>query len=81
MHEYAFKDLMRICDESKALKPLDYEQIKKGRVNIFLVTDTSKVGTGVFISHGHKYEDAKRNIAALHSRKFSVSQGNYHTTD
>jgi hypothetical protein len=34
-----------------------------------------------FICHGHKYEDAKRNIAALHSRKFSASQGNYHTTD
>jgi transposase InsO family protein len=81
MHEQAFKNLKRICDESKALKPLDYEQIKKGRVNVFLVTDASKVGTGAFICHGHKYEDAKRNIAALHSRKFSASQGNYHTTD
>jgi hypothetical protein len=81
MHEHAFKNLKRICDESKALKPLDYEQIKKGRVNVFLVTDASKVGTGAFICHGHKYEDAKRNIAALHSRKFSASQGNYHTTD
>jgi hypothetical protein len=70
-----------MCDESKALKPLDYEQIKKGRVNVFLVTDASKVGTGAFICHGHKYEDAKTNIAALHSRKFSASQGNYHITD
>jgi hypothetical protein len=81
MHEHAFKNHKRMCDESKALKPLDYEQIKKGRVNVFLVTDASKVGTGAFICHGHKYEDAKRNIAALHSRKFSATQGNYHTTD
>jgi hypothetical protein len=81
MHEHAFKNLKRMCDESKALKPLDYEQIKTGRVNVFLVTDASKVGTGAFICHGHKYEDAKRNIAALHSRKFSASQENYHTTD
>jgi hypothetical protein len=81
MHEHAFKNLKRMCDESKALKALNYEQIKKGRVNVFLVTDASKVGTGAFICHGHKYEDAKRNIAALHSRKFSASQENYHTTD
>jgi hypothetical protein len=65
MHEHAFKNLKRMCDESKALKPLDYEQIQKGRVNVFLVTDASKVGKGAFICHGHKYEDAKRNIAAL----------------
>jgi hypothetical protein len=81
MHEHAFKDPKRICDKSKAPKSLDYEQIKKGRVDGFLVTDASKVGTGAFVCHGHKYEDAKRNIAALHNQKFSTLQGNYHTTD
>lgn len=81
MHEHAFNQLKRLCDQSISLKPLDYEQIKKGSLNAYLVTDASKVGTGAFICHGQTYEDAKRNIAALHSRKFNSSQGNYNTTD
>jgi hypothetical protein len=46
-----------------------------------LVTDASSVGTGAAICHGKNYEDAKSNIAALHSRKFTQAQIAYHTTD
>jgi hypothetical protein len=46
-----------------------------------LITDASSVGTGVAICHGKNYEDAKSNIAALHSRKFTQAQIVYHTTD
>jgi hypothetical protein len=46
-----------------------------------LVTDASSVGTGAAICHRKNYENAKSNIAALHSRKFTQAQIAYHTTD
>jgi hypothetical protein len=46
-----------------------------------LVTDASSVGTRAAICHGKNYEDAKSNIAASHSRKFTQAQIAYHTTD
>jgi len=49
MHALAFNQLKRLCDELAFLTPLNYQDIKRGNTNIFLVTDTSKVGTGGII--------------------------------
>jgi hypothetical protein len=46
-----------------------------------LVTNASSVGTGAAFAMVKNYEDAKSNIAALHSRKFSQAQIAYHMTD
>jgi hypothetical protein len=81
MHQDAFNELKRLCDEAVPLKPLKYRDIKKGKTNVFLVTDASKIGVGAFICHGNVYEDARNNIAALHSRKFTSAQEHYMTTE
>src|SRR5215211_7640335 len=38
-------------------------------------------GIGAVICHGSNLQEAKNNIAAMHSRKFNEAQTNYSTTD
>ena len=49
--------------------------------NLYLVTDASKVGVGSFLCHGKTFEEAKKTVAAIHSRTFTPAQCNYSTTD
>jgi hypothetical protein len=81
MHTHAFNQLKQLCGEKAALRPLNYKDIQNGNSNVFLVTDASRLGTGALICHGKNYNQAKENIAALHSRKFTSAQENYMTTD
>jgi transposase InsO family protein len=81
LHEAAFNDIKRLCDKSISLTPLNYDDVKNGRTNVYLVTDASRTGTGAFICHGRTYQEGRTNIAALHSRKFTSAQENYMTTD
>ena len=38
------------------------------------------VGVGSFLCHGKTFEEAKKNVAAIHSRNFTPAQCNYLTT-
>ena len=49
--------------------------------NLYLVTDASKVGVGSCLCHGKTYEEAKKNIAAIHSRIFTPARRNNSTTN
>jgi hypothetical protein len=81
LHTQAFNQLQRLSETHAPIRPLNYKDAKSGNTNVYLVTDASSVGTGAAICHGKNYEDAKSNIAALHSRKFTQAQIAYHTTD
>jgi hypothetical protein len=81
LHTQAFNQLKRLSETHAPMRPLNYKDAKSGNTNVYLVTDASSVGTGAAICHGKNYEDAKSNIAALHSRRFSQAQIAYHTTD
>jgi hypothetical protein len=81
LHTQAFNQLKRLSETHAPIRPLNYKDAKSGNTNVYLVTDASSVGTGAAICHGKNYEDAKSNIAALHSRKFTQAQIAYHTTD
>ena len=81
MHDQAFAQLKYLATTNAPLKPLNYNNTKKKTTNVYLITDASRVGTGAAICHRTNYEDAKQNIAALHSRKFTNAQTSYNTTD
>jgi transposase InsO family protein len=79
----AFMQVKDICRSHVPLIPLDYTAIRRGdsEYKVFLITDASRVGTGAFICHGTSLEHAKTRIASIHSRRFTATQENYHTTD
>jgi hypothetical protein len=81
LHRQAFNQLKFLSETHAPIRPLNYKDAKSGNTNVYLVTDASSVGTGAAICHGNNYENAKSNIAALHSRKFTQAQIAYHTTD
>jgi hypothetical protein len=81
LHMQECNQLKRLSETHAPIRPLNYKDVQSGNTNVYLVTDASSVGTGAAICHGKNYEDAKSNIAALHSRKFTQAQIAYHTTD
>jgi hypothetical protein len=81
LHTQAFNQLKRLSETHAPIRPLNYKDAKSGNSNLYFITNASSVGTGAAICHGKNYEDAKSNIAALHSRKFTQAQIAYHTTD
>ena len=83
LQQTAFKQVKQACKQYLPISPIDYSRVmdKSDPYTIFLVTDASKVGSGAFLCHGETYEEAKKNIAAMHSRKFTPAQCNYTTTD
>ena len=63
--------------------PINYKKLQDPNIpyNLYLVTDMSKVGVGSFLYHGKSYEEAKKNVAVIYSRKFTAPQYNYSTTE
>src|ERR1043165_2229139 len=77
----AFNQIKKLCNHYIPLSPINYDKVWSGEEKIYLITDASRVGVGAILSHGTDLEDAKGNIAALHSRKFTSALENYTTTD
>jgi hypothetical protein len=81
LHMQAFNQLKHLNKTHSPIRPLNYKDAKSGNTNVYLFTDASSVGTGAAICHGKNHGNAKRNIVALHSRKFTQAQIAYDTTD
>ena len=81
LHQTTFDTIKRACENSISTTPINYQDVAERKEKVFLITDVSRVGVGAFLCHGPDLESAKKNIAALHSRKFNNAQQNYHTTD
>src|SRR5258706_14529022 len=79
----ALRHVKRACNKHLPISPINYQNIQdpKSPDHLYLVTDASKVGVGAFLCHGNAFEDARKNIATIHSRKFTPAQCNYTTTD
>jgi hypothetical protein len=81
LHERAFDQIKDLCRQNVPLTPINYDKVKSSEHKVFLITDASRVGAGAFLCHGINRDDAKSKIAAIHSRRFTATQENYHTTD
>jgi hypothetical protein len=81
LHDRAFDQIKDLCRKNVPLTPINYDKVKSGEHKVFLITDASRVGAGAFLCHGINRDDAKSKIAAIHSRRFTATQENYHTTD
>jgi hypothetical protein len=81
LHDRAFAQIKDLCRQNVPLTPINYDKIKAGAEQVFLITDASRVGSGAFVCHGVNRDDAKSNIAAIYSCHFTATQENYHTTD
>ena len=81
LHQTAFDQVKRLCDFHVPITPTDYRQIEEGKTRVFLITDASRVGCGAIICHGATLADARTNIAAMHSRRFTATHERYNTTE
>jgi len=69
------ENIKRAVAHNQIMKPMDHESA----LPIWLITDASNTGVGVWVGEGETADTARP--AALHSRKFSNAQMNYGTTD
>src|SRR5258706_11082216 len=83
LQQTALRHVKRACNENLPISPINYQTIQdpKNPDRLYLVTDASKVGVGAFLCHGISFEEGTKNIAAIHSQKFTPAQCNYTTTD
>jgi len=73
LQEGDFEAVKHAADKHKVLRPIDYNKSDM----IWLFTDVSPTGTGVWIGQGPTSDAARP--AAFHSRKQTPSQSNYRT--
>ena len=73
--DQAMENVKRAAAHNQVMKPIDHESA----LPIWLITDVSDIGVGVWVGQGETADTA--GPAALHSRKFSNAQMNYGTTD
>ena len=83
LQDNAFNQIKEAFNQHLLILPINYNKLQHPNLlyNLYLVTDTSKVGVGSFLWHGKNFEEAKKNVAAIHSRKFTSTQYKYSTTD
>src|SRR6266550_3598368 len=81
LQNLAFAQVKKLCSQHMPISPINYTDILQKKTILYLVTDASKVGVGSFLCHGKEFEEARSNIAAMHSRKFTPPQYDYSTTD
>ena len=83
LQDNAFNQVKTACKQNLPISPINYENVldPETNYNLYLVTDTSKLGVGSFLCHGESFEKAKQNIAAIRSTKFTPVQCNYSTTE
>ena len=78
-----FNKIKKACNLHLPISPINYHMLQDLNIlyNLYLVSDASKVGVGSFLCHGKTFEEAKKNVAAIHSWTFTPAQCNYSTTD
>jgi len=69
-HQKSFELIKQTLSADLAVRPLDYESTEP----IFLVTDASLIGTGIWVGQGPSISEIRP--AAFHSRKFNSAQSN-----
>ena len=74
-YQKSFELMKQTLSADPAVRPLDYESVDP----IFLVTDASLIGTGIWVGQGPSISAIRP--AAFHSRKFNSAQLNYSTFD
>jgi len=75
IHQKSFKLIKQTLSADLAVRLLASERTEP----IFLVTDTSLIGTGAWVGQGPSV--SKIRPAAFHSRKFNSAKSNYSTFD
>ena len=83
MLRVTFNQIKQVCNQHLPISPINYNKLQNPDIpyNLYLVTDASKIGVGSFLCHGKTFEEAKKNVAVIHSRKSTPAQCNYSTTD
>ena len=83
MQDNAFNQIKEACNQHLPISPINYDKLQDPNIlyNLYLVTDVSKVGVGSILCCVKTFEEAKKNVAAIHSRKFTPALCNYSTTD
>ena len=83
LQDNAFNQIKEAYNQQLPISPINYDKLQDPNIlyNLYLVTDASKVGVGSFLCYGKTFEEAKKNVAAIHSRKFTPALCNYSTTD
>ena len=83
LQDNAFNQIKETCNQHLPISPVNYDKLQDPNIvyNLYLVNNASKVGVGSFLCHGKNFEEVKKNVAAIHSRKFTPAQFNYSTTD
>jgi len=74
-HDHAMDNVKRAAAHNQIMKPINHESA----LPIWLITDVSDTGVGVWVGQGETADTARP--VALHSSKFSNAQMNYGTTD
>ena len=79
----AFNQIKEVCNRHLPISPINYDKLQDQNTmyNLYLVTYASKVGVGSVLCHGKTFEEAKKNVAAIYSRKFTPALCNYTSTD
>ena len=85
LQDNTINQIKEACNQHLPISLINYNKLQVQDPNIlynlYLVTDASKEGVGSFLYDGKTFEEAKKNVAAIHSRKFTPAQCNYSTTD
>ena len=73
LQDNAFNQIKEACNKHLPISLINYDKLQDPNIlyNLYLVTDASKVGVGSFLCHGKTFEEAKKNVTAIHSRKFT----------
>ena len=83
LQDNAFNQIKETCNQHLPISPSNYDKLQDPNTlyNLSLVTNASKVGVVSFLCYEKTFEEAKKNVAAIYSRKFTPAQYNYSTTD
>ena len=83
LQDNAFNQIKEVCNQHLPISTINYDKLQDPNTlyNLYLVTDASKVGVESFLCHGKTFEEAKKNVAAIHRRKFTPTLYNCSTTD
>ena len=83
LQDNAFNQIEKACNHHLLISPINYDKLLDPNIlyNLYLVTDALKVVVGSFLCYGKTFKEAKKNVVAIYSRKFTPAQYNYSTTD
>ena len=73
LQDNTFYQNKEVCSQHLPISPINYDKLQDPNIlyKLYLVTYASKVGIESFLCHGKTFEEAKKNVAAIQSRKFT----------